>query len=109
MEQCKAEQHREKNAGDGVDDDPDKSSVVKPSWQQALAAVLTFLKYIADLFHTSWRTFSQALVARCAQMSPIPFDLQFLPIFCFLSLLDSSNYISIHYMSTLQASERTLQ
>ena len=49
MERREAEQHGEKNAGDGVDDDLDESPVVKPSRREALAAVSTLSKYIADL------------------------------------------------------------
>ena len=49
LERCKAEQNREKNAGDGVDDDSDKSPEVKPSHREALAAVSTLSKYVADL------------------------------------------------------------
>jgi hypothetical protein len=41
--------NREKNASDGVDNDPDESPEVKPSCWEALAAVSTLLKYIADL------------------------------------------------------------
>src|SRR5271168_967704 len=48
-ERREAEQHREKNVGDGVDDDPDESPEVKPSRREALAAVSTLSKYIADL------------------------------------------------------------
>ena len=49
LEWGKAEQHREKNAGDGVDDDSDESPEVKPSWWEALAAVSALSKHIANL------------------------------------------------------------
>jgi hypothetical protein len=49
LERREAEQDREKNAGDGVDDDPDESPEIKPSRREALAAVSTISKYIADL------------------------------------------------------------
>lgn len=49
LERREAEQHREKNAGDGVDDDSGASPEVKPSRREALAATLTLSKYVADL------------------------------------------------------------
>ena len=49
LERCESEQDREKNASDGIDDDPDESSEIKPSHWKALAAISTLSKYIADL------------------------------------------------------------
>lgn len=46
LERRKAEQQREKNAGDG---DPDEIAEIKPSRKEALAATSTLSKYVADL------------------------------------------------------------
>ena len=47
LEQCTAEQGREENAGAG--DYLDEVVEVKPSCREALAAALTFSRYVADI------------------------------------------------------------
>jgi hypothetical protein len=49
IEQCEAEQDREKNVSDGAEDDLHEAVEVKPYRQEALAAALTLSKYVANL------------------------------------------------------------
>jgi hypothetical protein len=49
LERHEAEQYREKNASDSVDDNLEEAEEVKPSYQEALAATLTLSKYVAHL------------------------------------------------------------
>ena len=92
LERREAEQHREKNVGDGVDDDPDESPEVKPSRQEALAAVSTLSKYIADLDEPFTRKLEVVLTSfgrqTCLDGSNSLRSTTLTDFFCFPSLLD---------------------
>jgi hypothetical protein len=49
LERHNAEQDREHNGGDVVEDDADEIAEAKPSCQEALAVALTLSKYVADV------------------------------------------------------------